>query len=89
MSEQSEMLDSQWSEMPVATSTGGFFDTGAGILNNVADKWLRYQESKQRNDLEYSGYDQNPLGRTAAAVPSWVWVIGAVGLGLIAYKAIR
>lgn len=76
-------------DLPPATANGGFFDTGVSLLNNVADKWLQYQDIKTRSDLEYSSYDNpaNPNYR-GSAVPSWVWIVGALGLGLVAYRAV-
>ena len=75
--------------MPTATASGGYLSTGLEFFNNVTDKWLKYQDIKTRNDLEFTGYDANGVPKAGAKMPDWVWLVGAVGIGAVIYFALR
>jgi hypothetical protein len=70
-------------------TSSGMIDTGLGYLGKVADIYLQYEKGKTQNDLEYLS---NPYVRAKAAtasVPSWVWIVGALGVAFVAYRTIR
>ena len=72
--------------------SSGWLDQGTNFLKGLSEAYGTYERAKTANDLEYPSYDSYSPARIPGAsggVPGWVWIAGAVGLSVLAWRVSR